>query len=94
MSVRAYKIITKELANGETFNLWHDEKLCEYLADNTSFYNFLNDDGCGTTELMVKEIKDILSKAKELELDEYHIKAFKEDIEGLSDEDYVSYDCF
>ena len=94
MSVRAYKIIRKELEDNPSFNLWHDEKLVDYLAENTDFYGLLNDEGTGTTELEVAEIKKIIKQSKQLELDKETVEQLKKDIEGLNDNDWIEYECF
>ncbi len=94
MSVRAYKVITKKYEDEPTFNLWHDEKLVEFLTDETDFYSTLNDEGGGIGILEVIDIKKIIKKAKELGLDQEQVDQFKKDIEGLSDDNLVEYECF
>jgi hypothetical protein len=94
MSVRAYKVITKQYEDICTFNLWHDGDLVDWLASNTGFYGQLSDDGTGEASLDVKDIKTIILKAKDLNLDEETVDQFSRDIEGLEDNDFVIYDCF
>ncbi len=94
MSVRAYRIIKKVLEDNSSFNLWHDEKLVDYLQDETCFYNLLGDDGSGTSYLSVKDIKKIISKKKELKLDDETVSQLEKDIEGLSEDDDIEYDCY
>jgi hypothetical protein len=94
MSVRAYKVITKQYEDNSTFNLWHDDELVDWLAGNTDFYGQLNDDGVGEASLDVKDIKTIIAMAKDLNLDNETVDQFSRDIEGLGDNDFVTYDCF
>jgi len=94
MSVRAYKIITKQYEDCPTFNLWHDKELMRWLIKNTSFYSQLSDDGVGEADIDVKDIKTIISIAKDLNLDEESVDQFRRDIESLEDNDFVTYHCF
>lgn len=95
MSIRAHRIIKIERA-GESFNLSDDEKLMAYLEEETSFYDPLDSDRAGQTELSLDQLRDILKKKKELELSDFTIKAIAEDIESAEDkcDDYVLYDCY
>ena len=94
MSVRAYRVKNINFANGESFNLWHDEKLMEFFEEN-GFYETLNE-GTGLTELLIETLQEAVDKAKELELDEYQVKALKKDIKWGKKEgwEYVRYYCF
>jgi hypothetical protein len=98
MSVRAYKIITKQVDDNPSFNLWHDKKLMEYLDNECDVYQHLSSDGDGTIEIPTTTLKKLLTKKliKELELDEYHIEAIKSDITMAkkNKDDYVIYECY
>ena len=94
MSVRAHKVITKKYEDNSTFNLWHDKELMKWLTDNTEFYSQLNNDGTGEASIEVKDIKTIVSLAKDLDLEKETVDQFLKDIAGLEDNDFVTYDCF
>ena len=96
MSVRAYRIIKVEGA-GESFNLWHAEKLVDYLNGHTigrGIYDSLNCDGCGQFDVEIEVIQEAIDKAEELELDEFTVKALEADIEAAGNDEWVLYDCF
>lgn len=95
MSVRAHRVLEIKTV-GESFNLWHAEALVKWLDENTSFYEPLNIDACGLTELSVEDIKKILKLAKVLELEAEDVKDFKEALERAKKEgdEYVQYYCY
>jgi hypothetical protein len=94
MSVRAYRVVEIK-TGGESFNLWHDEKVVDWLENKTSFFNSLNEDGCGLTYLEVDNLKTMLSEIGS-EMDEYARKAIKEDISFAEQQgdSYVQYYCY
>lgn len=83
MSIRAYKIIKKELEDNPTFNVWHDTKVFDYLQDN-NLLDKIN------IELSRKNYVDLLL----LDIDEDIKKILKRDFKSLGDYDYVVYECF
>lgn len=87
MSVRAYKIITKELSNAPSFNLWHDEDLLQIFKDSGMYEEerFI--------EIPVPAIKKALEIYKWEDKD-YRRAQLEEDILGLSDDDVVEYECY
>jgi len=95
MSVRAYRVRRLEYAKSETFNLWHNEKLVDFLGvlDDGSG---LNNDCCGMVEIPVEKLEEAVTKAKELDLDEYRVGTLKRDIALAKRKktDYLSYYCF
>jgi len=93
MSVRAHRINNIDYESYDTFNLWHDEKIIEWLEDNTSFYDNLNIDVCGIAELSIEDIEQML---KDLELDKDQVEQFKKDIEFAKKkgDTYVQYYIF
>lgn len=96
MSVRAYRVIKIERAENPSFNLWHDDRIIDFLDEHEErqvSYD-LGESG-GQIEVSVSTIKKLL-KQKEIQLDEYHIKAFKDDIAFAKsqNDDYILYDCF
>lgn len=93
MSIRARRIKVIEYEEGESFNLWHDTKLMEFLEGNSDFYNSLNQDGCGVGEVSV----EVLEKAiKEVELEEDLKASLQVDIDYAkkNELEYIQYYCF
>jgi hypothetical protein len=90
MSVRAYRV--KEIVWGdESFNLWHDKEIYEYLA-KSGYLSQLNDDGCGFIDLSIEAVKEMLKITE----NEFAKKRLEEDIECAErkEEDYILYNCF
>ena len=93
MSIRAYRV-TEIKTSGVSFNLWHDETVIDWLCENTSFYDTLDYDGCGLTDISDEELKTMLSEIGE-KLNEDLKKSIKEDIEFAESQGngYVQYYC-
>ncbi len=91
MSVRAYRIITKEIEKNPSFNLWQDTELCDFLNLNER----LNDDGCGTVEVEVARLEEALAD-KELVLEDYTREQVQKDIKWAKKrgEDFIEYECY
>ncbi|MCX5810753.1 MAG: hypothetical protein NTX36_15510 [Proteobacteria bacterium] len=90
MSIRAYRVNEIKLG-GETFNLWHDEKVAQYLDDNAHF-DSLNADMCGFIEIPVTSFRAMLKIA-----DNDQVKSnIKIDIAFAkkNKRNYLRYDCF
>ena len=94
MSVRAYRVIKIECAQPNSFNLWHDDKLVNFLDREYGFFEGMNEGG-GLTEVPVEGLREALANP-ELELDEYIIEALKRDIEAADQEgdEYIQYYCY
>lgn len=94
MSVRAYRVIKIETAKPNSFNLWHDDKLVNFLDHNYGFFEGMNENS-GLTEVPVEGLREALANP-ELELDEDVIEALKRDIEAADQEgnEYVQYYCY
>ena len=93
MSVRAYKVIKIEREQSPTFNLWHDEKLVEYLdATDHGVHAQLNANGAGMLEFTIEELQGAVDRAKELELDSDTVAALKQDI--ANGDEFIEYECF
>ena len=94
MSVRAYRVIKVERAASPTFNMWHDDKLRDFMEGENHIYEYLNMDNCGFADISVESLKDALSKASELELEDYTIEAIKSDIAWAAEQgdEYITYD--
>lgn len=95
MSVRAYRIIKKEIADQPSFNLWHDDELIDFFKDNGEYNESLNDNGGGEIEVSISALKKALKEFK-WEKDDYRTDAIKEDIAFAKkmNDDWVLYDCF
>ena len=90
MSVRAYRVIEIRQEQADTFNLWHDEKLVEFLDSQYGFFETLHQ-GTGLTELRVEALEHALS---EVPMDEEVKQALQKDIEACGDNGYVVYYCY
>lgn len=92
MSVRSYKINKIDYVEEESFNLWHDTKLMDFLEKEYDFHHYLNEDAVGVTELPVDALKraiNELSLEKELKLQ------LQKDIDWAEKRkiDYIQYYC-
>ena len=96
MSVRAHRILKIEYAKIPSFNLWHDEKLIDFINthNDSGFFSQMNDNGGGVVNVEASVIKEALEKAVELELDEDTVEQLKADIEAAGEDGSIDYDCF
>jgi len=95
MSIRAYRVITKEVAYNPTFNLWHDEELIDFLKENGGYEEKLNEDGVGCVDISVEALKKALTDYK-WEPEDYRPEAIREDIAFTEKEgnNWVEYECY
>ena len=91
MSVRAYRVNKIEHEQDNTFNLWHDDKLMDFLDKEYGFYEGLSNDGTGLVELPIEALQEALEK---VEMDKELKEAIQKDIETCQDNGYVSYYCY
>ena len=91
MSVRAYRVTKIEHEQDNTFNLWHDDKLVDFLDSECDFFAGLTNNGTGLVEVPVEALQKAV---EELELDDELRKALMKDIEACRDDSYVTYYCF
>lgn len=91
MSVRAYRVTKMEREESDTFNLWHDNKLMEFLNSEYGFYERLANDGSGLVELSIETLQEALKK---VEMDDELREAIRRDIEACQNEGYVTYYCY
>ena len=54
MSVRAYRVNKIDYEQEDSFNLWHDDELVEFLDREYDFYEWMSNDGCGLVELPIE----------------------------------------
>jgi hypothetical protein len=97
MSVQANRIIEiKTETEYNSFNLWHDRKLMDFLDTEANFFDQLTDDGTGVSEASVEVLENAVSKAVELDLDADTVANLKKDIAWAKahDEEFVQYYCY
>ncbi len=91
MSVRAYRVKEIVTEKSESFNLWHDDDLMEWLRVNAPIDDQLNSDGAGLIEVSTKDMERALS---ELALKDYRREAIQSDIDASKDTGWIQYYCF
>ena len=97
MSVSANRIIEIKVEESyNTFNLWHDSKLMDFLDTEADFFSRLSDDGTGISEVSVEVLEKAVSMSVELKLDDDTVTNMKKDIEWAkaNDQESVQYDCY
>jgi len=97
MSVSANRIIEIKVEESyNSFNLWHDRKLMDFLDTEADFFSRLSDDGAGISEVSVEVLEKAVSMAIELELDDDTVTNLKKDIAWAkaNDQEFVQYDCY
>ena len=97
MSVSANRIIEIKVEESyNSFNLWHDGKLMDFLDTEADFFSRLSDDGTGISEVSVEVLEKAVSMSVELELDDDTVTNLKKDIAWAKehDEEFVQYDCY
>lgn len=93
MSVRAYRINKIDYENDSSFNLWHDEKLMNFLDENYGCYDTLIE-GTGIMDLQVEALEKALENKTELNLDKWIVKMLKKDIKWAKEKGgYIQYYC-
>ena len=97
MSVIARRIIEIKIETEyNSFNLWHDRKLMDFLDSEADFFSQLTADGTGVSEASVEVLEKAVSMAIELELDDDTVTNLKKDIAWAkaNDQEFVQYDCY
>jgi hypothetical protein len=97
MSVSANRIIEIKIEQSyNSFNLWHDRKLMDFLDTEADFFSQLTADGTGISEVSVEVLENAISKAVELELDADTVANIKKDIAWAKEhkEEFVEYYCY
>ena len=90
MSIRAYRVKKIEHEQSDSFNLWHDEGLVEFL-EKEGCLSQLNDDLCGLVEVPIDVLKEALQKVN---MSEETKASISKDIETCQDAGGVTYYCF
>ena len=97
MSVSANRIIEIKIEQSyNSFNLWHDRKLMDFLDTEADFFSQLTFDGTGVSEASVEVLEKAVSMAIELELDDDTVANLKKDIAWAKEnnEEFVQYYCY
>lgn len=99
MSIRAYRIIRKELADDSSFNLWHDSSLMEFFQENGTpgqYAEMLTNEGIGIIEISVPLLEQALRDFKWDDNEDYRKKSIANDIQWAFDNEqyHVAYECF
>ena len=97
MSVSANRIIEIKVEESyNTFNLWHDRKLMDFLDEEAAFFNQLTAYGTGVSEAPVEILEKAVSMSVELELDDDTVTNLKKDIGWAKEhnEEFVQYYCY
>ena len=91
MSIRAYRVKKIDYATPDTFNLWHDDKLVDFLDSECDFFAGLTNDGTGLVEVPIEALQEALKK---VEMNDELKEAIRKDMEACRDDDHVTYYCF
>jgi len=84
MSVSANRIIEIKVEESyNSFNLWHDRKLMDFLDTEADFFSRLSDDGTGISEVSIEVLEKAVSMSVELELDDDTVTNLKRTSPGL-----------
>lgn len=97
MSIRAHRIIEINVEPSyASFNIYHHEKLIEFLDNEVDFYSQLSDDGSGITCVPIEVLKRAIKRARSLKLAPDIVKCLNKDIEAAKaqNEDHVQYYCY
>jgi hypothetical protein len=94
MSVNAHRIIDLKLETS-SFDLWHDEKLTQFLEEEVRLSSNLNSYGTGLLEVPVETLERAVKMADELDLDEDTVGGLRLDIAAAKStrNEIVTYYC-
>lgn len=90
MSVRAHKVKKIDYDNAESFNLWHDDKIVDYLSCELTG---LNQDSCGIIEVAVNKLEKMFEDLK-LNKEDYDVLWKNIQDAKEKDENYLMFWCF
>lgn len=102
MSIRAYPIeksyhknyICRKTILSDSFNLWHLTSQEETLLSISNFFDQLNEDSAGFTEISAEDIETIEAEAEEIGYTGDLLDKIKSDMKEHGDGDYIEYQCF
>jgi len=91
--IRAYRVEEIKTADIESFDLWHDEELVEFLDREYGIYSQLSEDAGGLMDLPVTVLERAVAEAK---LTDDQKESLLRDIAvaKASGDDYIQYYCF
>ena len=89
MSIKAYRVKEIITKNSDSFNLYYDEALVDFLQGG-GWLGQLNIDGCGLIDISVEALQEALVLEG---LSSATAEALKQDIE-FSDNGWVRYYCY
>jgi hypothetical protein len=94
MSIRAYRVIKKELADS-SFNLWHDTDIVDFLEKDDSIMDGRTPLGIGLMDVPVVRLKELLSTYR-WEAPDPRKDAIMADVAwaDTNKKEYVEYECF
>jgi|GEM_PF-1362156 len=99
MSVRAHRVIAIDIKleqDYESFNLWQDRELVDFLDAEDDIFSKLSDDGTGIIEVPVETLEKAVGQAGSLGIGEDTVECLKKDIAWAKskDEESILYYCF
>ena len=102
MSVRAYRVINIETEENNSFNVWHDQKLMDFLREHGDVNEEGMSESGGIMSVEVKALKAAVKKPAEAFEDykkgaeDYRVEAIKTVIAFAKDNgnDFVQYYCY
>ncbi len=94
MSVTAHRVSEFKFEHS-SFDLWHSEKLAQFLEEEVKLSSSLNSYGNGLIEVSVETLERVIRMAEELDLDEDTIAGLRQDIAAAESEgrELVTYYC-
>lgn len=94
MSVRAYRVNSKDIEKDNSFNLWHDEKIMDFLEDGGYLDNY-NENG-GSLCLSVEALEQIIEEIKDDKEYESRVESIKNDIKWAKEkkDTEIEYECY
>jgi hypothetical protein len=95
MSVRAYRVNKKEVAENSSFNCWHDSDILE-IFEQHGFFDERNCDGAGDIGIPVSTLEELLAKYPWEAGKDYRRDAIQADITWAREQDrkIVEYHCY
>ena len=67
MSAKAYRVVHIDYCKLSSFNLWHNQKLVEFLSDKYQFFVLMEDDDVGFVSLPIEALEHALEEVTMLE---------------------------
>lgn len=90
MSVRAYRVTKIEYGHPDSFNLWHDDELMDFL-DKNDCLSSLNSNSWGILEIPTEVLQEAIDTVN---MPEETKTSLRKDIASCLQQGYVTYYCF